>query len=405
MTAAGAVAWRVLCALAIVIVLFPAPAAAQAEDAQPGLRLGPFELRPRLVFSNVGVDNNVFNEHTDPKRDFTATVSPELQISVHPERFRLAYTSGVDLVYFRKYTSERSRNSTAAVRADLDLTWLKPFASFSFADTSVRPNAEIDTRARHHPRTYTVGTTLKLASRTSLGILGRRSKEAYDEQEFRGEDLARSLNTRVTAYESSFNVELTPFTTFSIVAASEKQRFELAPERDADSIRVAPTFTFSPLGLVTGSASFGYRRFDGVDPSLPDYSGFVATGTVGVLIYDQFKVDTTFTRDVRYSYERALPYYIVGGVRAMLSAQTFGPVDLRLLGGRESMDYRALSSGAAPGTDHLVLYGAGLGYRMGTRARVAVDAEFSHRSSERDASREYRNNRILASLNWGALNR
>jgi len=69
------------------------------------------------------------------------------------------------------------------------------------------------------------------------------------------------------------------------------------------------------------------------------------------------------------------------------------------------MDYRSFTGVSAPGRDLLVLYGGGVGYRLGTRARVAVDAEFSHRSSEREESREFRNHRIVALLNWGALNR
>jgi hypothetical protein len=405
---------RVAGALALALALAPSSAAAQSEPDRPSLRLGPVEFRPRLIFRDVGIDNNVFNEHTDPKRDFTLTASPDLEISTHPGRLRLAYTSAADFVYYRKYASERSRNGTIGARADLDLTWLKPFASFSSSETSARPNAEIDVRARHHPRTYSAGTTVRIASRSSVGILGRRTSERYEDGiDFRGEDLARSLDTRITAYESSFNVELTPFTTFSIVGAREEQRFDRAPERNADSVRIAPTLTFSPLGLVTGSASFGYRHFNGIDPSLPDYSGFVSTGTVGILFYDQYKLDTTFTRDIRYSYERALPYYIVGGIRATLSAHTFGPIDLRVLAGRESMDYRSLRALAADagvaaerrvGRDLLTVYGGGVGYRIGTRARVAVDAEFSHRSSERDAFRDYRNHRIVALLNWGALN-
>ncbi len=402
---------QIACVLALAIALVPRAASAQSDPERPSLRIGPVEFRPRLIFRDIGVDNNVFNEHTNPKRDFTLTASPDLEVSTHPGRLRLAYTSGTDFVYFHKYTSERSRNSTVGARADLDLTWLKPFASFSAAHTSARANSEIDVRARHRPRTYTAGTTIKFASRTSIGVLRRHTTEIYDEGfQFRGEDLARSLDTKVTAYETSFNLELTPFTTFSIVTAKEEQRFDRAPERNADSVRVAPTLTFSPLGLVTGSASFGYRRFNGLDPSLPDHTGFVSTGTVGILMYDQYKLDTTFTRDVRYSYERTLPYYIVSGIRATLAAQTFGPVDVRVMGGRESMDYRSLGGVAvvgasSPGTDLLVLYGAGLGYRIGTRARVVVDAELSHRSSERDESREFRNHRVVALLNWGALNR
>jgi hypothetical protein len=396
---------RVGCVLAVAISV-AAHAGAQTEDDRPTLELGPVQFRPALMFKDVGIDNNVFNEPTNPKRDFTSTFTPALEVSTHPGRARLTYTTATDFVYFQKYTAERSRNTSMGGRAEMDLSWLKPFASFSAAVTSARPNSEIDARVRHEPRTYTAGTTVKIASRTSIGILGRRTTETYDENAFfRGQDLARALNTTMRAYESSVNFELTPFTTFSIVGGKEEQRFEHAPERDADSIRIAPTLTFSPLGLITGSASFGYRRFNGLDPSFPDYSGFVSSGSVGVLFYDRYKVDTTFTRDARYSYERTLPYYIVSGVRAALSAQTVGPIDLRLLGGHEALSYRALAGGTVPARDRVLVYGGGVGYRIATRARFAVDAEFSHRLSERDESREFRNHRLVALLTWGVVNR
>ncbi len=410
MSIAGAVC-RVVCAVAVVGAFAPRPAAAQSDPDRPSLELGPFEFRPRLVFKDVGVDNNVFNEHANPKSDFTATASPDLEISTHPGRLKLSYTSGTEFVYFHKYSTERSLNHMVGARADLELSWLKPFVSFSAAQTSARPNSEIDARARHNMRSYTAGTTVKIASRTSVGILRRHTSDDYEDgAQFRGEDLARSLDTSLNAYETSFNVELTPFTTFSIVGTKDQQRFDRAHERNADSFRIAPTLTFSPLGLITGSASFGYRQFNGIDPSLPDFSGFVSTGTVGILFYDQYKLDTTFTRDVRYSYERSLPYYIVGGIRATFSAQTYGPLDLRVTAGRESMSYRSLGGVVQPDAatadpDLLVVYGGGLGYRLSPRARVVVDAEFSHRSSTRDEFREFRNHRIVALLNWGALNR
>jgi hypothetical protein len=397
--------FSIACVLSAAIVLAPRPASAQSEGDRPGLRVGPVEFRPRLLLKDIGVDSNVFNEPTNPKTDFTLTAAPDLEISTHPGRLKLAYTTGAEFVYFRKYTSERARNGSIGGRADLDLTWLKPFASFSSVKTSARPNSEIDARAGHHPLTYTAGTMVKIASRTSIGILGRRTRETYDDDaEFRGEDLAQSLDTKISVYETSFNLDLTPFTTFSLVGAKEEQRFDHAPERNADSVRIAPTLTFSPLGLITGSASFGYRHFNGLDESLPDYSGFVATGNVGILFYDQYKLDTTFTRDVRYSYERALPYYIVSGVRATLAVRTYGRVDLRALVGRESMDYRSLNGLSSPGTDLLVVYGGGLGCRVADHARIAVDAELSRRSSERDNARDFRNHRVLALFTWGVVN-
>ncbi len=271
--------------LAAAVVLAPAFAAAQAEPERPTLKLGPFEIRPRLLLNNIGVDYNVFNDNTDPKQDFTFTAAPDLEVSVHPGRLRVAFTTGSELVYFQQYTSERSINRTVGGRADLDLTFLKPFFTANSSHTSARPNSEIDARARHYPRTFSAGTSVKLASRTSMTFTGRLATESYDESaEFRGEQLSTLLDNKTTAYEAALSFELTPFTTLSLVTGIEEQRFDHSPTRDADSLRIAPTVTFSPLGQITGTGSIGYRRFNGLDPSLPDYSGLIASGGIGLLL-------------------------------------------------------------------------------------------------------------------------
>jgi hypothetical protein len=388
-------------------LLLPVAVHAQSRDPErPSLRVGPVEFRPTMAFTNVGIDSNVFNEHSNPKRDFTFVATPDLEVSLHPGRLRVAYTTGTELVYFRQYTSERSVNRRFGASANLDLTILKPFVTVSSSHTSARPNSEIDLRARHHPRAYTAGTRLKIASRSELMFTAREGRETYDEDEdFRGVDLARTLDQKTRGYDTAFNLALTPFTTAGLVVSTEQARFDHSPLRNSNTLRVAPTVTFSPLGLITGTGSVGYRRFKGLDPSLPEYRGLVASGSIGILFIGRYKLDTTFTRDVRYSYEETLPYYLVTGVRGTLAAQTVGLLELRVLGGRESMNYRAVGALPSPGLDLVTSYGAGAGYRVGDRVRVVVDAEFLHRSSTRDLLREYDNHRIVASLTWGALNR
>ena len=119
----------------------------------------------------------------------------------------------------------------------------------------------------------------------------------------------------------------------------------------------------------------------------------------------RYKLDTTFTRDVRYSYQDDLPYYLVTGGRATLAVQAFGEFELRVLGGRESMAYRGTTGTTQPGSDFLTSYGGGIGRRLGDRVRVVLDLERIERTSDRDPTREYTNHRIAASLTWGASNR
>jgi hypothetical protein len=393
------------CGAAVGILLLPAVASAQSGDAPPAMKLGPVEFRPRLTLTNIGFDNNVFNSPSDPKRDFTLTASPDLELSMHPGRLRAVYSTRTDFNYFRTYTSERSVDRSFMARTDVDLGVLKPFVTMTSGHTSSRSTPEIDVRARHHPRVYTGGTRVKVASRTSIVLSTYRSFDNYDQGlTFRGADLATALDSRTTGYESAFSIDLTPFTTLNLTVAGEEQRFDHAPVRDSNSVRIAPSLTFSPLGLITGNASVGYRRFDGLDPTLPDYSGLVASGGVGAVIAGRYNLTSTFTRDVRYSYEELLPYYLLTAVRGTLAVQFAGPLDLRVTGGREAMNYRALAGSTALGDDRQVIYGGGAGCRIGERFRLVVEALTIRRSSARDRSREYRNDRILASVHWGALN-
>jgi hypothetical protein len=389
--------------------LFPATAAAQPlpEDPdRPTLRIGPFDLRPRLLLNDIGIDNNVFNELEDPKSDFTFTAVPDLELGFTPGRLKTTFQTATEFVYFRKYSTERSINRSVSARAELDLSLLRPFVSFGTAHTSARAGNEVDLRVRRHPRSVAGGARVLLASRTSLTLSVRRSEEEYDPGiEFRGANLAASLDSRTVAYEGAIGLELTPLTTVSLAVVREETRFDKSPLRDADSFLVAPTVTFSPLGLLSGTASLGYRRFEGRDASLPRYTGLTASGTLRLFVGSRYRVDTVFTRDVRYSYDPALPYYVVSGARATLIGQVAGPFDVRIIGGRESLAYRAFAGDASPGKDTFTTYGGGVGYRIAERLHFVVAGEFIDRGSALDLARTYSNHRIYGSLNWGASHR
>jgi hypothetical protein len=391
--------------IAVMLVgLTPALAQAQAEaDERPTLRLGPFEIRPRLLFTNIGVDNNVFNEAENPKQDFTFVAQPDAELSVRPGRARLAWVTGAEFVYYHRYRTERSVNRSQVLSGELDLDWLRPFARYGTSHTSARPNTEIDIRARRHLMTYAAGTGVQLATRTSALFTLRGSRETYDENVlYRGQELAETLNQKGREYEGAVALQLTPLTSLSLIVARQENRFTEAPERDANSLRIAPSLTFSTLGLLNGTAWFGYRRFEGLDASMPEYNGFTTGGTLAVVLAGRYRVETRFTRDVQYSYEKALPYYVLTGGRGTVATQVSDRFDVRVTGGRDHMAYRAFAGGTPPGSDRLDVYGGGIGCLLGDRRRLVVQAEFTRRHSPRDASRAFRNNRIFATLTWGA---
>lgn len=372
-------------------------------DERPTLIVGPFELRPRIIVHSIGVDNNVFNEAENPKRDFTFGANPDVEATLRTGPVRIVWLTGSEFLWYQDYESERAVNRSSNVTVDATLKAFRPFVNYTAAVTSSRPSPEIDARAERRPRSLSAGATLKLATRTSVGFKWVNGRERFDEEAaFRGQGLAETLNNESETLEGTVGLELTPLTSFSIVVGRDELRFDHSPFRNSTSARVAPTLTFSPAGVINGSASVGYKTFEGVDSRLPDYKGLAMNGSVAVILAQRFRVETRFTRDVQYSYEEFLPYYVLTGGRATVATQLTNLLDFRLAAGHDRMHYRAYEGGESPGTDRLRVYGGGVGFRVGDQKRLVIQAEFIQRTSTRDHIREFKNHRIFGTLTWGA---
>lgn len=393
-----AVAFGVLAA----VVLSSAPAVAQESDTPPPgtVVLGPLRVTPSLRLADIGVDNNVFNEPVDPKTDFTFTLTPRADVGFRMSRLRIGYTTQTDYVYYRKYASERGTNFTSAVRLDYDLGQLRPYVSAQGVSTRARLNSEVDARARHHDVVYAAGLAVQVASRTRLLANTSRATTAFDADEtFRGVELRRSFDSRRQSVDGGVAIDLTPVTRFSLLVAREQQRFALVDDRDSNTWRISPTLSFSPDGLVRGSATVGYRRFHTLSPDLADYAGLVSSVSVAATLYGRHDVLGTVNRDVQYSYDENTDYYVgttAGVTWTMLLA---GPFDVRGTVSRTLMDYR--DAAGIAGNDTMRTVGGGFGVRFKGHARLGLNADWSRRASGRSAERNFRNHRIFAGLTWG----
>ena len=395
----------------LLAVMAAVPAGAQTTPSSDPdtatIRLGPLGITPVLLLRDIGRDENVFNESENPKSDFTLTVEPRADFVFSPRGLKLAFTTGTQYVYYRDYASERSTNTSAAVRADFMLARFQPYVLAAGKNTRERLNQEVDERARHHERTLGGGVNIKIGTRLTVGGSARSMRLTFDEDadDFRGEDLARSFNSTIDAFDVSTGLQLTTFTSLTVAVTHEDQRFTLAPERDARSIRVTPTFAFSPEAVLNGSVSVGYRRFMPRGSALEPFTGVVASATIASTLWNRHRVEVMFGRDLRYSYETDTPYYLATGGTVTVTTQLVGPFDVRATGSRQLLEYRGNQEtvGAAdPGDDTATSYGVGGGYRIRERLRLGINADWSRRKSEISSEREYRNHRIFASLTWGA---
>ena len=76
------------------------PSSVDPLESMP-FRFGPIGLSPTLAITNFGVDDNIFNDATEPKRDFTMTVTPRLQARMRSGKVLLSGAIGTGLVYYQ----------------------------------------------------------------------------------------------------------------------------------------------------------------------------------------------------------------------------------------------------------------------------------------------------------------
>jgi hypothetical protein len=393
--------------LVAALLLGGGAAAAQDPPRDPvddaTVRIGPVGLTPTFVIRDIGRDNNVFNEAENPKSDFTATFSPKLDLLVHPGRLLLGFTTSTDYVYFQKYTSERGTSYGSSVRADLEFGPVRPFVAAGWNNAKNRVNREIDVRARHQDDSYSAGVRVQIFEGLFATASVRQAHTVFDEDnpEFRGVELSTTLNDKTRSIEAGGGVAVTPLTTIQVTVARQEDRFDLSPDRDADTLRISPTVTFSPLAILSGTATLGYRQFKPKSPTIASFEGFVSGLSLSTTVLERNRFEVSFSRDLQYSAEETAPVYLETGVQGSWSWQVAAGLDVRVNGGRSRLNYRSPTLTAATDDDIAINYGASVGYHVREHLRVAVNADWSERTSERGADRTYQNRRIYASLTWG----
>jgi hypothetical protein len=367
------------------------------------VHVGPLSLNPRIELLNVGVDSNILDEADAPREDFTATLRPSLDATLRFGRGRLTYRSWMDVVYFQKYKDERSLNRFGDVRLEARLTRFVPYATVSGLVTRERPNREIDLRARRENQTLGAGAALLMFSRTSLiGAVKRETIRYASSEVFRGESLSQQLDETRSVFQGGLRFALTPLTSLAVTASREEDRFDLSPDRDADSLRIAPALEFDPSALVSGSVSVGYRRFSPLHGTMPRFRGLVAQVNTRYTMLGRTRFDLQFARDIDYSYESELPYYLRTGGTLTVTQLLAGPVDVQAMAGGDQLEYRSsvAEDTGMVGTDTTGTAGGGIGYRLGQTARVGINVDFTRRRGH-VPDRSFYRRRIFASVTYG----
>lgn len=389
------------------VLFVPVDAAAQvpAQDASGDARLqfGWLALDPRLSVRDVGVDTNVFNTTTGAERDLTATVGPEVASWVRAGRLYMNGLTNIGWTYFQKSTQQRSLDVSQTGRADLVLVYLTPHAGGAYERTRRRPNDEIDLRVQQVRTRADGGVAIHPGPRLTFDASYQWRTFDFGDGEFGDIVLARELNRTEGETTLSALWAMTPLTTFVVKGAYRVDDFEFATARDSRSLSVMSGLEFKPLALISGSAYLGVRSFSPVRDDLPGFNGLTAAIDLHYLARDLFRVNAALSRDVDYSFEPNLPYYVSTAVKADAVQAIGGAWDVV---GRFGLTYMAYQGFDLPDVttpdrhDRTWLVGTGVGRRLGPDVRVGVDVNYVTRASTA-AYREYSGVRAGGSVTYG----
>jgi hypothetical protein len=388
--------WLSVCA---VLVMGLAPRVlAQADPNGPDpekvkVHVGPVMMNPTVTFGNIGVDDNVFDDSTNPKSDFTMTISPKTDIWL---RFLGTWFNGTiaeDVVWYQKYTSERSGNSTYGLNWKLPLTRFTATVGASRASTRERQGYEIDARAPRTLNNYFADVSVNVLASTGLDVRLTSAKTAYDPSStFQLVNLADQLNVTSTALAINLSRKLTPLTTLTVGLNHSLDRFALNPLRDADSTGATVALRFDPAALLKGDFSVGYTSYSPLSGAIPAYQGPTLSAGLTYTLFDITQFVFRADRGLQNSYDITQPYYLQTGFNLQISQQVQTHIDVVGRGGLEHLDYRDLTNAAvlAPSaaafvvpnrTDTVTTYGIGIGYHLGSATRLGLNYDRTRRAS------------------------
>jgi len=382
------------------------PSDGPPDPAVVRLTVGPLMVNPTISLTNFGIDNNVFDEPADqgPKKDLTLTVTPATNYWL---RFGSTWISGAireDIVWYQKYSSERSANTSYSLAWRVPLSALLLRARMTYLNTHDRPGFEIDARAPRSELGFDGTVELKVLSQTSIVANAARTRVSFDKDAvFLDTNLQLELSRVSSTYGGGLKYQVTALTAVSVTASRVEDRFEFSPLRDSNSTTGGVSVAFDPVALIKGSATFGYRSFEPVQPGLAAFKGVTANANLSYTLLDTTRFGFILNRDVQYSYDVTQPYYLMTSIEGSIAQQIFGPVDVVGRAGRQSLAYRDRAGVSVPAVDRTDLvhsYGGGVGYHFGRELRLGFNIDQYRRLSD-VAQRQYDDLRIGSSLTYG----
>lgn len=348
-----------------------------AETAR--VRIGPLFLQPHFGLKNVGLDNNVFNDPVNPRKDWTATVSLGMLAGLRFGPARLTMRTTSDYVWYADFKSERAIDGNSRYQFEIRSPRIRPWIAYEKTKSHERAGFEIDQRAGRVVPLYEAGLEYKVGFRLGTRIIARQRKTEFDKLDFeRGVQLSQTLDNTTQEGALQLLYEISPLSSLRMSAEVSQVRFREAVGRDADD-RVFLIGIEGRRGAgIEGTVDVGWKDRVSLDPAAPSFSGIVARGTAAIILREQVRVAFGLDRDTVWSFEDFYTFYVQSGGSTTVTWRPHQRFDIEATGRHYWLDYeQGLDARAVLRTDKIYSYGGGVGFFIsgypGTRLGLSVE--------------------------------
>lgn len=365
-------------------LLLPLAAQTQATDddfrSQARMRSGPFYLRPSVTLDKFGFDSNIFNT-PEERGDFVVAGTPRLDAWLPVRRALFTTSAGARMEYYRRFTGERSINPDASARIKIPLSRLTFDVGGEILRTRQRPTYELDLRARRVVTGLDGGITVDVAPSIEVAVEAARERTRFDADAFfAGSALAETLNRDEDAARVAARWRRTALSTFVLATEYRRAQFVESPERNSGNAIVTAGAEFHPRALISGSGEVGVRRFIAHGSGVTDLTRVVARADLTFRIRTSTALTFDAERDIRYSFRRDDPFFVLSHYGIALRRTLRDPFDVTGRYFWNLYDYQ----GGTGRRDSVWSTEATIGYRLAAATRIGFRVRYIERDSFTD---------------------
>jgi hypothetical protein len=384
---------RLIAAAILASCLASAPRTVVAQtDVDPTLtarnHYGPIAYTPALVFSS-GYDTNVYREPIG-FADYETFVVPQIEAWWKQPGFRGRAIGAVEMVHFKNNVG--ATNSQVGFGIERLHATFRPSFNYNRRRTNANPTGfEVGYKSLRLEAVYAAGLNASLSPRSELRFGAQFTRTRWDADAiYQGSSLKEKLNHNNSDISGGYAYTLTPLTKIGATVDVAQDRFIYSPIRDGNTVRVMSLVEFARPAFVFGTAQVGYVQFKNPTASVADFNGAIWSVNVGYGAPAGLLLRLYTSRDIQYSFDESLGYYLLDSIVGTVSKRLGGRWDTAFFVGQYGLDYRPAGTVASTGrVDVVHEVGGAVAYRVGKWTRFGVTVEKANKTGPDgyDASR------------------